>query len=111
MARRSIADKVPKAEVPEEPVNAVPALMHRPSQAKRKRTWERDHPVVAYRGIPPEVQRRLLKLAEERGLPVGEVAGKLLEAGLTLFDRGELPLTPQLKAGKYTLYPVPGNGK
>jgi len=83
----------------------------RPSQAKRNRSWERKNPAVAYRGIPPKVQERILTIAKEHSVPVGELAGRLLEAGLTLFDRGELPLTPQLKAGKYTLYPVPGNGK
>jgi hypothetical protein len=103
MPRRSIAGQMP----PLEPVDAMPgALAKRPGKAKRNRDWEQAHKVAAYRGIPPELQARLIEIARAQAVPVGDVARALLEAGLEQYDRGALALQAVPLAVKNTLYPA-----
>ncbi len=100
MPRRSIAD-----QVGDEPIDA---LVHRPSQAKRDRSWEKEHRaagVVTYRGIPVELNQRVKEIAEELGVPVGEVARALLEYGVQAFEEGRLDLTPQPAKARFSLFP------
>ena len=87
----------------------IEVLARRPSRAKRNREWERrarkERGVVTYRGIPPDLQKRLKRVAEEHSVPVGEVARRFLEHGLAAYEAGELVLRPVLVPGRLTLYP------
>ena len=96
-SRRSIAD-----QIGEEPIDA---LTRRPSKAKRDRSWERRQQLVAYRGIPPELQEELKGIARKLGVTVGEVARTFLEYGLEAYEQGQLELRPVLTTGKHTLFP------
>jgi hypothetical protein len=97
-------------EIPEEPVEAIPkALKHKPSQAKRNRSWERLQRdrgiVVTYRGIPSELHESVKDLADELWVNVGDVVRAFLEYSLEAYESGDLELEPQFKIGKMTLYP------
>jgi hypothetical protein len=69
--------------------------LRRPRPKKGKEA-QRANP-VAFRGLPPSLRDRVAALAQELGVPVGEVARKLIEYGNEQYRRGLLPLT---------LYPV-----
>jgi len=88
---------------------AVEVLARRPSRARRNRSWEarqrKAGVAVTYRGIPPDLQKRLKRVAEEHSVPVGEVARRFLEHGLDAYEAGELVLRPVLVPGRLTLYP------
>lgn len=88
----------------EEPAAYIPPAA---SRAKRNREWEeRTNPtVVSYRGIPASVQIQVRTLAQELGVPVGEMARALLEHGLAAYQAGQLPLEPRARSGKFTLFP------
>ncbi len=75
------------------------------SKAKRNREWERAHTVAAYRGIPDELQAEIKRLAEELGVPVGEVARAFLEYGLAAYHAGSLRLAALPATGRLTLFP------
>ncbi len=96
----------------EEPVEV---LARRPSRARRDRSWEaqqrRDGIVVTYRGVPPDVQRQLRRIADELGVPVGEVARRFLEFGIEAYRDGTLSLQPVFAAYRRTLYPREGGGR
>ncbi len=78
------------------------------SKAKRNREWEKAHAVVAYRGIPDELQEEIRRIAEkELGVPMGEVARAFLEHGLAAYRAGELRLTAQPVTGRLSLFPPP----
>ncbi len=94
------------AGVPAEPSEAIPQLLqHKPSRAKRNRSWERENKVTAFRGIPAELNAQLKITADELRVPVGELVRYLLERGLAAYERGELPLQPHIRVGAMTLYP------
>ena len=86
----------------------IEALVRRPSKARRNNKWERLHRqrkgFVSYRGIPDSVHERLKEIANDLGVPVGEVARKFLEYGLEACKRGELVLQPKPVDGKYSLF-------
>lgn len=86
------------------PLDFIPAAEPR---KKRERQWEKEHrgQVATYRGIPPEMHRTLLRLAENLGVPVDEVARAFLEYSLAHHKSGMLPIHPHPKAQRMTLYP------
>lgn len=97
-------------DVPEEPTEAVPEVLeYRPSEAQRNRDWEKKRRragrVATYRGIPQHLQAEIKRVAEDRHVPIGEVARAFLEHGLAAYGRGELTLEPAFGPGKLTLYP------
>ncbi len=77
------------------------------SKAKRNRQWERKHNqvVATYRGIPPELQAQIKKIADDLDVPVGDVARAFLQHALEAYQAGQLRVKPQLKTGKRTLFP------
>ncbi len=78
------------------------------SKAKRNREWEKAHAVVAYRGIPEELQAEIKRIAEkELGVPLGEVARAFLEHGLAAYRAGDLRLAAKPVTGRLTLFPPP----
>ncbi len=94
---------------------SVEVLARRPSRVKRNRSWEarqrKAGVVVTYRGIPPDLQKRLKRVAEAHSVPVGEVARRFLEHGLAAYEAGELVLQPVLVPGRLTLYPEPAGDR
>lgn len=62
------------------------------------------HSVVSYRGIPVEVQDAIRQVAEDRFVPVGEVAVIFIQFGLRAFQSGKLRLQPVPKAFDLTLF-------
>jgi len=101
------ANLIPAApEVPEEPTEAIPQMLaHKPSHAKRNREWEAQQERVTYRGIPPDLNERVKLLAENLGVPIGDVVRAFIERGLQAYEQGDLILQPRLRIGKMTLYP------
>jgi len=94
------------SQVPEEPTEAIPQLLaHKPSHAKRNREWETQQERVTYRGIPPDLNERVKLLAENLGVPIGDVVRAFIERGLQAYEQGDLILQPHLRIGKMTLYP------
>lgn len=94
----------------EEIVEPVEVLAYRPSKAKRQRPWDLRHRgttmgVYSVRGIPRELQERTAAIARQYNLPVGEVVRLFWEAGLALYERGEINLQPQERQRRATLYP------
>jgi len=76
------------------------------SKARRNRDWEAKHrDVVAYRGVPAELQAEIKAIAAALHVKVGEVARVFLEHGLAAYRRGEIALEPKLSAGRLSLYP------
>jgi len=61
-----------------------------------RQAGQRSNP-AAFRGLPQPLRDRVAGLADQLGVPVGEVARKLIEYGNEQYHRGALPLT---------LYPV-----
>lgn len=104
--RRSIAEI-------REPVE-IDVLVHRPSRAKRDRSWEkrvrREQGQVCYRGVPAEVNEAIKAIAQELGVVVGEVARAFLEEGIRQYRAGRLRLTVHKVGGRWTIYP-PERGK
>lgn len=96
----------------EEPIEI---LARRPSRARRDRSWETEQRkagiVVTYRGIPPDVQGQIQRIANELGVPVGEVARRFLEFGIEAYQAGDLPLQPVFAAYRRTLYPREREGR
>ena len=72
---------------------------------------ERDHQVEisTYRGIPPEMHQALIRLSDHLGVPVDEVARALIEFSLQQIQTGLLPIHPQPKAQRITLFPTGQN--
>ena len=103
MAKRERRDPLRGSQEPIDEVPAVLANKPRPAGA-RNRTWEKQHKVVAYRGIPAEVQTRIKQLAEELGVNSGEVARYFLEHGLDAYDQGKLAFPARRPKEKYTFY-------
>ena len=94
MARRDISK--PSANIPPPE-----------SASGRNRDWDRAHNflVVTYRGIPAELHRQIKEIADKKGVPVGEVARRLLEYGLAAYLVGDLKLPAAPRRGKLTLFP------
>jgi hypothetical protein len=96
----------------EEPVEV---LARRPSRAQRDRSWEAEQRragvVVTYRGIPVDVQRQIRRIADDLGVPVGEVVRRFLEFGIEAYRAGDLTLQPVFAAYRRTLYPWENAGR
>ncbi|MBC7251739.1 MAG: hypothetical protein H5T62_15865 [Anaerolineae bacterium] len=101
MSRRSLREQINSDE-------PLEVLTRRPSKAKRNREWERrqreERGLVAYRGIPRELQEELKQIAQDLGVTVGEIARVFLEYALEKCKSGELVLGVKPVASKYTLY-------
>jgi hypothetical protein len=101
MSRRSVSEQM------DEPIEV---LTRRPSKAKRNREWEyrqrKERGFVAYRGIPRKLHESLKEIADDLGVPVGEVARALLEYGLEACRKGDLVLQPKPVTGRYSLFPL-----
>jgi len=54
--------------------------------------WDRHHQIQlhSYRGIPPELHKKLVDIAADYEVAVGEVARLFLEHGLKAYTSGEL---------------------
>ena len=93
------------ASVPAEPTEALPKILQkRPSEAKRNRQWDAQHPTKSYRGIPEEVDAALRDIAAELNVNKGEVARAFLEHALHAYRQGDLVLQPQFRTGRMTLF-------
>jgi hypothetical protein len=88
-----------------QPLDFIPLAEPR---KKRERKWEKDHQVeiATYRGIPPEMHQTLIRLSDHLGVPVDEVARALIEFSLQQIQTGLLPIHPQPKAQRMTLFPT-----
>jgi hypothetical protein len=88
-----------------QPLDFIPLAEPR---KKRERKWERDHQVeiATYRGIPTEMHQALIRLSDNLGVPVDEVARALIEFSLQQIQTGLLPIHPQPKAQRMTLFPI-----
>jgi hypothetical protein len=86
-----------------QPLDFIPVAEPR---KKRERKWERDHQVeiATYRGIPPEMHQALIRLSDNLGVPVDEVARALIEFSLQQIQTGRLLIHPQPKAQRMTLF-------
>lgn len=86
------------------PLDFIPSAEPR---KKRERQWEKAHrgQVATYRGVPSEMHQTILRLAENLGVPVDEVARAFLEYSLAHHKSGQLPIRPYPKAQRMTLYP------
>jgi len=100
MPRRSISE-----QLGDEPIEV---LARRPSRAKRDNKWERLHRqrkgFVSYRGIPDHVHERLKEIANDLGVPIGEVARAFLEYGIKACEKGDLVLKPRSVNDRYSLF-------
>lgn len=76
----------------------------RKGQKRKKADQPRWATVVTFRGIPDNLQEAVRQIAEERDIPVGEVAAYLIETGMRAFRSGELVLQPVPKPGANTLF-------
>lgn len=99
-------------EIPEEPAEAIPqVLRHRPRRGRRggtsrNRDWEKRNPVTGFRGIPPTLNAEIKRIAQKLHVPKGDIARAFLEYALAAYQAGELFLEPELKVGRYTLFPT-----
>ena len=103
-------DNLINQEIPEEPTEAIPeVLQHRPSTAKRNRSWEKKQRarknVVTYRGVPRHLQDEIRTIADKHRVPIGEVARAFLEFALHAYQKEKLELQAEFGPGKLTLYP------
>jgi len=87
-----------------QPLDFIPVAEPR---NKRDRKWEKSHQaeIATYRGIPPEMQRTLIRLGDHLGVPVDEVARALIEFSIRQVQTGLLPINPRPKAQRMTLFP------
>jgi hypothetical protein len=87
-----------------QPLDFIPVAEPR---KKRDRKWEKSHQseIATYRGIPPEMQRTLIRLGDHLGVPVDEVARALIEFSIRQVQTGLLPINPRPKAQRMTLFP------
>jgi hypothetical protein len=76
----------------------------RTGQKRKKPGVPRWTTVVTFRGIPQPVQGAIKQIAEDRDIPVGEVAAFLIEYGIHAFRSGELVLRPVPRPGSNTLF-------
>ena len=88
-----------------QPLDFIPLAEPR---KKRERKWEREHQVeiATYRGIPPEMHQALIRLSDNLSVPVDEIARALIEFSLQQIQTGLLPIHPQPKAQRMTLFPI-----
>ncbi len=84
----------------------VDALTRKPRKP-RARAWDQEHKAthLSVWGIPPKVQARIRAISNSLGVPVGDVTRQLLEGGLDLYDKGDLPMVAKRKLGAPTLFP------
>lgn len=75
-----------------------------PSKAQRNRDWEKNQTKATYR-IPVDLRNRVTKLSKDLGVSTGDLARALLEFGLESYERGDLVLRPELRPGRFTLFP------
>jgi hypothetical protein len=88
------------------PSNAKTIVQSKPrkGQKRKKANKPRWTTVVTFRGIPDNLQEAVRQIAEDRDIPVGEVAAYLIESGIRAFRSGELVLLPVPKPGANTLF-------
>ena len=100
---------MPRRSITSQGSEPLEVLARRPSQAKRNRAWEdeqrRKVGVATYRGIPKSLNQHIKRVADELGVPVGDVARAFLEYSLENYQAGNLKLAPVLVPGRFTLYP------
>ncbi len=90
---------------------APPEALETPTPpAQRGRGWDKAHPPKHYRGVPAEIRRAVVDIAQENNVPADEVARAFLEYGLQCLQQKRLALNVQPKAQRMTLYPVTGTG-
>lgn len=77
------------------------------SEAKRDRSWEREHnkTAVTYRNIPVELREAIKRAAQALGVPVDDAARAFLEYGLAAYESGALSLEPRPEATRLRLFP------
>jgi hypothetical protein len=81
----------------------IDALLRRPSKAKRNRKWEAENKSRAYRGIEDKTHERLVTLADELRVPVGDLVNHLLTKSLDMVESGRLNLDTRPVIGKNKL--------
>ena len=103
------SEKQPAVPLPQapSPLDMIPSK----SQPKRGREWEKDHRSYSYRGVPRDLQLAVADVAMDLQVTVDEVARYFLLQALTDYQNGDLRVAPQLKAAKWTLFPVNGWGQ
>ena len=84
-----------------EPIDFLPLA----KKKKRKREWEKKYRAITYRGVSRELNDSLKSVATELQVTLDEVVRAFLECGLTAYHANELRLKPEIKDGKWTLYP------
>ena len=90
----------------DEPFDVVQDALNRRKKkddTKRKREWEKKNKPYSLRGITEKTRKRLAEVAEEKKVPVGELAEYLLSYGLDQHESGNLPLDTQPVIGKNRL--------
>ena len=85
----------------------APTVADQIPEARRMDRRERE-PVVTFYGIPDEVHKALKKVADDLGVPVGDVARYFFEQGLIAMATGKLRVEPRLSEGRRTLFPTDG---
>lgn len=71
---------------------------------RSKKSPARWKTVVSYRGIPAAVRTAVNLVAEERSVPVGEVAAVFLQYGVQAFAQGRMQVKPVAKTAGKTLF-------
>jgi hypothetical protein len=79
-----------------------PAKQHPPL---RNRAWEKQHPSMTYRLVPPEVREAVKEIAHQLGCTTDILAETLLQYGHRCYQRGDLRLQPQPTPHGLRLYP------
>lgn len=88
-------------------VNAALPKGEDPIYRRPSSNWDKEHASLlrTYRGIPPEVDGQITRIAHRLGVPKGEVARAIMESGLKDYTTGKLKLNPKLYNGRRTLFP------
>lgn len=73
---------------------------------EKKRDARQREKVITFYGIPEVVHERVKSVAEELGVPAGDVARLFFERGLDALDSGTIRLDGQLSGGRRTLFPT-----
>jgi hypothetical protein len=81
-------------------INAVG--LNGPRKVRRSRKTDPSH--FSVRGVPPELQEELRRLASLLQIPVGELVRALLEDGLRRYLNQELKLEIKPRFAGYTIY-------
>ena len=81
---------------------------------KRDRRWERQHQShkVVYRGVDPKCSLRVKTIAQDLGVPTGQVARAVIEFSLRAHKQDDLDLRPRINPDRHrmTLFPPSDSG-